>query len=236
MPSADTRQTYGHFAECRVSTRQSCCAGKNFPSFAECLHSANLGKKNFSFFHIPSMQYHIYSTQIHTISHISHIYHIPSIQFNTNPSTSSSVTNPSIHHKYIHTNPSLVQHKSNITLTEANPSLVQHNHHKSKSEMRGTYCVPWSPWPPECEELPDGHEGHPCCGGPPWNVHPGGGRWPPVHPEYPCCVDGGTPPGHVYCGVGPTVPTGHPCCGEGPPGGVGFEPADCACTKEKRSH
>ena len=182
------------------------------------------------------MQYHIYSTQIHTISHISHIYHIPSIQFNTNPSTSSSVTNPSIHHKYIHTNPSLVQHKSNITLTEANPSLVQHNHHKSKSEMRGTYCVPWSPWPPECEELPDGHEGHPCCGGSPWNVHPGGGRWPPVHPEYPCCVDGGTPPGHVYCGVGPTVPTGHPCCGEGPPGGVGFEPADCACTKEKRSH
>jgi len=121
----------------------------------------------FSFFHIPSMQYHIYSTQIHTISHISHIYHIPSIQFNTNPSTSSSVTNPSIHHKYIYTNPSLVQHKSNITLTEANPSLVQHNHHKSKSEMRGTYCVPWSPWPPECEELPDGHEGHPCCGGPP---------------------------------------------------------------------
>ena len=228
MSSADTRQTYGHFAECRVSTRQSCCAGKNFPSFAECLHSVNLGKFFFQFF----------SHSIHAISHIfnTHIYHIPFIQFNTNPSTSSSVTNPSIHHKYIHTNPSLVQHKSNITLTEANPSLVQHNHHKSKSEMRGTYCVPWSPWPPECEELPDGHEGHPCCGGPPWNVHLGGGRWPPVHPEYPCCVDGGTPPGHVYCGVGPTMPTGHPCCGEGPPGGVRFEPADCACTKEKRSH
>ena len=37
---------------CRVpvSTRQSCCAGKNFPSFAECLHSANLDKFFFSVF------------------------------------------------------------------------------------------------------------------------------------------------------------------------------------------
>ena len=73
----------------------------------------------FSFFHIPSMQYHIYSTQIHTISHI---YHIPSIQFNTNPSTSSSVTNPSIHHKYIHTNPSLVQHNPHRSQSITSPT------------------------------------------------------------------------------------------------------------------